>query len=583
MPLEVVLLSIRREAGGTWRLALGAPGTRPEEQELTSGTLEDLAAAAGATLGRAPRVSVPGRDAAQTRAEEDFGRRLAEVLGNLRERLARSLGRSTVVVVVDADHPVPRGIPWELLAPDTGGLPLEAIGAGVVARLAPGGAGPSRHAGIAAVSPRCLDPDDAACAERLDDLGEQLVGQGLGRTGEPAAVLHVICHGRMLGQDLVLATASGSAATGSVAHVLGQGVAAADLVVLDVCSGGHATTEELASLAPRLVASGASACLGPSRPIALEASSALARGLYEALAGGAPLAVAVADGRRAIRALARAHPTFRWWCPVLYVADVEALLCPSPLGRWRPEGWPAPDPEAASLLRAARSLAEQTNAGFVGLEHLLGALPSWEGGGPATRALRYLAGLRGSGVRRHLEGLQPVTDGPAPLGPTPRLRGLGASLAEGFGPEQLWTALWQDPYQPLATELAPDPGHLGDGPETLRTPVSTVVAGPVRDLEVQGGPEDGRRLGLTPGVDVGRSAARSGPDVALYAGSPLTDPRLSRRHLTWLGEGKVSLHRKTSLTRGGTRRELEPGELDLEVGDVLSLTAATALVAVGVQ
>jgi hypothetical protein len=106
---------------------------------------------------------------------------------------------------------------------------------------------------------------------------------------------------------------------------------------------------------------------------------------------------------------------------------------------------------------------------------------------------------------------------------TPRLKALGLDLPEGFGLKELEQALG----------AAERPGT-----EDLAT-----------SLEVLGGPEDGRLFTLQPGEWLGRDIPGLTPDHALYTDTPVTDPRLPRRAVEWLGPGRVSLPR--AVTRPG--------------------------------
>ncbi|MEQ1571948.1 MAG: hypothetical protein ABMA64_40345, partial [Myxococcota bacterium] len=95
--------------------------------------------------------------------------------------------------------------------------------------------------------------------------------------------------------------------------------------------------------------------------------------------------------------------------------------------------------------------------------------------------------------------------------------------------------------------------------------------GPAAALEVVLGPEDGRVLRLRPGEVVGR-ATGGRADVPLYV-EGATDPRLSRTHLRWLGDGQLEL---LSAARIGGRQV--GGRISLQVGDRLALTRATVVV-----
>ncbi len=98
-------------------------------------------------------------------------------------------------------------------------------------------------------------------------------------------------------------------------------------------------------------------------------------------------------------------------------------------------------------------------------------------------------------------------------------------------------------------------------------------------LTVLGGPEDGRALKMQVGDTLGRASDSDGPTHALYAGTRLTDRKLSRQHLSWQGPGKVVLKRAARRFRGGEIARVGPGEVELSAGDLLVLTHATRVIA----
>lgn len=145
--------------------------------------------------------------------------------------------------------------------------------------------------------------------------------------------------------------------------------------------------------------------------------------------------------------------------------------------------------------------------------------------------------------------------------PTPRLAALARVLTPGFDTEQLVSLLLADP-DGWGRWLDPDRDF---GP-------------PAADLAVLGGPEDGRRLDLSPGDVVGRSAPDR-PGAALYADTVVTDGRVSRHHLVWHGDGRVEILGKVSPLDAITA---EPGGIrTVAIGELLAVTEATWLVGVG--
>jgi hypothetical protein len=129
-----------------------------------------------------------------------------------------------------------------------------------------------------------------------------------------------------------------------------------------------------------------------------------------------------------------------------------------------------------------------------------------------------------------------------------RLKALGLDLPEGFGLPELEQAL----------AAADRPG----------------AEAPATSLEVLGGPEDGRLFTMQPGEWLGRDIPGLTPDHALYTDTPMTDPRLPRRAVEWLGPGRLSLPRAVTRPDGDV---VGPGVIELWDGEVLQLTRATTV------
>lgn len=279
-------------------------------------------------------------------------------------------------------------------------------------------------------------------------------------------------------------------------------------------------------------------------------------GLVSALEGGQSVRQALRSANTLVASRGGARDALqgRWTDPD--AADV-ALRAPF----WRPLGWPAPSPEAGQLLQDAWQLARSRNSGFVGVEHVVELLPQHAPGLPkrvidalrsGKAALRHYAELE---VRPHAE---PDWDG------TPRLGALGQGLKEDFSLGDLARVLLS-PASPLVRALVEAPRAAGEAPPAL-------------SLEVYGGPEDGRPLSPEPGDHVGRGADAA---MGLYVATLRTDPRLARRHLEWLGPGRVVLDRTATVHRPAGAELLGPGICELRVGEVLALTRATRVRGVG--
>ena len=249
--------------------------------------------------------------------------------------------------------------------------------------------------------------------------------------------------------------------------------------------------------------------------------------------------VTAAQDAAVLAALAEEAPLWRLAqlgdAPVLLAAGLDELHQPAALRAWRPSGWRLPSPDAAARLDAARRYALARGSAYVGVEHL------------CEVALSGASPRRPQGPRPWLHLDRLPRRAPDWTG-TPRLKALGLDLPDGFGLKELDLALG-------AVERP--------GAEALAT-----------SLEVLGGPEDGRLFTLQPGEWLGRDIPGLTPDHPLYTDTPVTDPRLPRRAVEWLGPGRLSLPR--AVTRPGGE-VVGPGVIELWDGEVLQLTRATAV------
>ena len=624
MPLPIIL-RVMPQADGAWRIVVDNHRTRPGEGVLHRDQVAALLRRwERAEEVRFPAVPVPGQrgEVQCADAEERIGQTLSAVfrtLPALQARLAEHLGKAegereaaVVVVDVDASDPRVRGLPWELLASPTQDSGLEAGGAAVIARLTQGRPAarsqPATRFRFLRWSPT---PGDPLCRARMEaiDAWFERVGlpcpvdvdprQGMLPPSEPghADVLHLICHGWGDLDRVHLVLNDGPHPPGEPAHLLSHRLPDLRLVVLDVCEAGGVVQSELANLAGRLVAAGAPLCVAPVRQASLEACQAFSQGLYSALVLGQPIPLAVAQGRRAVRGLARPYPDSRWCNHVLYVGDLDALTAPGLRPGWMPRGCPPPSPEAAELLDRAFRLARERDDGYVGLEHLLRA----QGGLPVavavgTQAWILLGELEETWLVRP-RGVVRQPGGGIDEGGTPRLQAVTSALPPGFGVEMLWQRIAADLDPGGATWSAVPPGRtlrltwtLASGTLTPSGPTPFPGAAgdaPPDSLRVLGGPEDGRVLKPGPKEEIGRWDEESPTDHGLYRGTPLVDATLHRRHVEWLGPGDVRPLHTLSLGRGHQTLQVQPqnlkgGRLALQVGDVLVLTRATRLQALDI-
>jgi hypothetical protein len=301
--------------------------------------------------------------------------------------------------------------------------------------------------------------------------------------------------------------------------VLSAWLTAAELVVFALVGEESRSPRARSRLAEQAVELGARAAIAFADPNVQTVTAAQDAALLAALAEEAPLwrLAQLGDG------------------PVLLAGGLDALHQPAALRAWRPAGWRLPGPDAAARLDAARRYALARGSAYVGVEHLCEVARS----GPAPR--------RPLGPRPWLHLDRLPSRAPDWTG-TARLKALGLDLPEGFGLKELEQAL-------TAAERP--------GTEDLAT-----------SLEVLGGPEDGRLFTLQPGEWLGRDIPGLSPDHALYTDTPVTDPRLPRRAVEWLGPGRVNLPR--AVTRPGGE-VVGPGVIELWDGEVLQLTRATAV------
>jgi len=127
-----------------------------------------------------------------------------------------------------------------------------------------------------------------------------------------------------------------------------------------------------------------------------------------------------------------------------------------------------------------------------------------------------------------------------------------------------------------------DGGSVGSLIASERTQLT-----PATCFEVLWGPLDGMLLEPGDGEIIGRWDPKGNSECGLYREAALTDRRLHRKHLRYLRRGRVELLYKTDVIPAGAswskRVRDRRGELEVCVGDILCLTPATWLRAVGVE
>ncbi len=561
MPVEIHL-TIESTAGGSWRLTCRAPGEEPARARMETTRVRRLRSELEAL---AAGHDDP-REALATLFEVNPA--VAGAFGAARGA-ARTHG-TTLMLVVESAVPGIADLPWEGLGRSSP-TSRETIDELSVSRLgARERAAPRINAGLS-TRIRLLEQHPVA-EQLLRRIDSTCIRHGLSPSASPAVgvppdhglVLHLVAPPGRSGAlfDLL----SGADAASIAPHV-----ARADLVVYWL-TGQERRATHADQVTARLLDLGVRACLVPRHPLPLHAAGAFLDGLYGALAGGRPLADAVAAARRTLPQNARVTQG-----GVLTVSSVAAAASPVLRGERWPEGWPMPGPDAAKMIESAYVHAERTGSGFLGVEHLALALVEAAPRSELVR-LRYQFAARRRMLESRLGGWSPRQTEPLLPRPTPRLRRVGPRLSVGFDPEDLWLhlldsagatvrVLLDEPRRALkASASLPDPELTEAGPDTWREDDGPAVA-----LEVLTGPEDGRLLLLKPGDALGRASGSRRAQHRLYDDTALTDAALSRRHIAWLGAGRLRLDAGIVFPRQ------DEGELLLMAGQVLGLTRCTWL------
>lgn len=570
---------------GGWRVLVGDGSTRPAEAIAPVGPALRAAVDARASLA-APRVRIPGSDAAFTRAEGAIADALASTLAGagpawaalqvLRGR-AEAHGQA-LTVVIDAEEPEVRSLPWELVSLGAGDGPYESHTGGVVVRLAAGARGGGPAGPTVAVWLGGADPVSDALAAQVRATFEVAGLREVGLDDAPTLVW-LVAHGTRGADQLEVELGdsakdgeAGKVSAGAVSARLGSALRTARGAIVAVCHGGAAELDRRDVLVGWLLRAGIELVVAPPSAVPTDVLAVFARGLAEACGRGESLGRMVASGRRAVRAWAMPHPLARWTELTCFVSSFSALEPVLRPAGWRPPGWPTPDPGASAWLDAAFRDAVRRQDGYVGVEHLLRALGAIDGGRGVAAAVRRMAGQWLARYDAANATLSPQrvdgAAGPLDPAPTPRLRRFGDALIAPadapFGIEDL---------ADLVLEAFPV-GIVEPGAETVDATPLPGAGGPADALEVIGGPEDGRVLVPSDGDAIGRAGGDA--ELTLYATSRLTDPRLSRRHLVWR-DGRLDAVRAIEITSLHGPRD---PTLPVRVGDLIALTPATRLRAV---
>ena len=588
---RVIRMTVDLEDDGSCRIIVGAAPQPPAAGRLAAETMTRLLEDLGAL--RAARSS--GEWTINTHYERSvsslmsvFANASGEISVMLRFLITAAIQQGDIaVLLVEAGSPGLRSLPWELIGMKPGRPPMEATGEAVIARLVTGSPPPPMETGLRL---RHLLWSRDPAGEASTDLRLALDAELTARGEEPVLLLDLerpdalpsatldILHLAFereedcMGLERLLAD-------GCAGETLRMWMRRSVAVVLSLADE-RGDAQSFRELGERIVhATGATVLLsGPPTEAIVE----LARSFTAAILDNLPLTTAIRAGRWAIRGMDASLAGPRWLHPVLLCSHADLLdrgsLRKSP--SWTPREWPTPAREAQELLDLARGRAAEVNAGFVGLEHLVLALWETVGGGAATAAARLLlhphreAILRAFGERAlcPVVGRLPDWDG------TPRVQALGAMLHSGFRLDDLWTSLWEDPNEGLASFAESLLPALTREDPVESEPASELPphAAP-RLLEVLGGPEDGWVLEPAPNEPIGRRDPEGGASGALYSATIMVDPFLSRAHLIWLGSGRLLVKKRIRLRRHGRWQQIDPGPALVQAGDLMALTSATRL------
>lgn len=604
----VLTLSLGTGPGGQLAV-LSEPGCRPMVRDLDPRAVSACKATIQSLLAPRGGLLLPGEED-EDRARE---RQACETLLNLVDGGAApvsGLGLERVLnepseltyLAIDARNTVFRDLPWELLErcrPD-GRVRVSRVPDRVTTPF-PGGAyhievhlwlldsGDQVSRRLAHHLERVISSLDRVCLRPFD-------WESLGVSQEGVFhVLHIVGHGTQAVDQVVLQLeADRRIATESAARWLEGHLGGLGLAVLDICEGGSGQVDPLDAPATRLIAAGVPACVAPRIPYGADASAEFATALYKSLAAGDSVPEAVHRGREALLRLAIGHPSCRWWNPVLNVSHPSLCQAPPPLRRrTSPLSLPVGRVEAEQVLFHAMDMAPAQ--GFLGIEHLSLALSRSTGPSPLLSAV--CSSLEALGQQVLAYGLRAGDK----WFPSPRVRSLLATLPPDFDLEAVLNRIVAVPwvfrqlpprvYLPVVGLSPRTDGRNDTLPLDFFSPANASGGAELRlVLEVWGGPEDGRRIQLSPeGGSLGRwdpsphesweqEGLRSAKSTWLFQDSLATDRTVSRRHLHFTSSHIVTALGPTTLERAGTVRGIQGESVSLELGDVLRLGRLTQCV-----
>lgn len=577
---STVHLQIEATAGGSWRVTIDSVAARDDADRASSDKRcsARLDAAQVRRIRRALERSGPpaGHAIAIGRAMTAVLEASAAIAGAFGEARGAARARGErLLVAIDASDRAVATMPWELLTGTGEAGPLEEIGDAFIARLA-AGLGDARRPASTGLSSRIwsLVPADEAISATVTGTCIRYgvatpTASTIAVPPDHALLTHLIVEPEHAEHVEGLLTDTANRLSGD--GVLRTLVARSDLVVVHLAS--DDTAQRIGQLGDRLIAAGARAALIADRALTAVATTALVDGIYLAITRGASIPSAAASARAALAAVSDTIP---WYAPRLTLGDLGSAHTGLMRHDRRPARWPLPNPDAARMIEQAYAIAEQSGSGFVGIEHLALALIAATPRASLAR-LRYQLSTRRREIESQLGGFSPIHSEPHPLTPTPRLGSMADRLEPGFDADTLWTVI-AEVGEPTLRVLLGEPRRRLPPPRPFEGIEATEMAdtveepaGPAGGLEVVGGPEDGRRLEPMPGDGVGRASGSRRAEHRLYDGTLLTDPALSRRHLVWLGPGRLRLESSIHHPR------VSKGELDMHVGMLVGLTRSTWL------
>jgi hypothetical protein len=542
-----------REDGG-WTVAAGPWHGRAHVIEVEAAQVERIWRLAAALRGLEDGP-VPAPDPAWDQAERELGAALGALLERsgqvrtaLREAIAvAQLRDEGLAILVDAPSEAISALPWELLVDVERGQYFEALGTAVVVRVGPAPSVGHEPSDVTAwtASAWCAG-DDAASQAYVAGVGAQIGSKGIEfieRTEQPVTLLHLVAHGEVDANRLLVALSGERVPADAVVHGLRDRLRDALVVAIGVCNGGTSPS----ALTDVVLQAGAPTVIAAASSLPVEVASRFFSGFATAVVGGSSLGMAAAAGRRRVRTEAFPFADGRWHAMRLTTSDVRVACWVHGRARdvWWPSIWAPASREAVDVLRQARAVAVEMGQGFLGVEHLLVVLPA------RLPAFRMWA-VQPEELRRVYEYVEASEVASREPRLSPRLVSLLATLQPGYSASDLFRLLQRETVPVLRRLKRELSSKLFNPRQSDDTREATLWGGgdassivwemrAAEELEVVGGPEDGRRITLGPGEVLGRWAQELKCDVSLYDGGQVRDLSLPRRAARRTESGELEL------------------------------------------